>query len=91
MRRRWMLVLVAGLTGVLVCAASARAECGWVLWGQAVDPWNALAAFPLGAWTSRAECEQERLKREQTPAEQRMATYLCLPDTIDPRAPKGRT
>ena len=76
--------------GLLLVAASAGAECAWVLWAQSVDPWNALVALPLGAWPSRDRCEEERKKREQGPEELRMANYMCLPDTIDPRQPPGR-
>jgi hypothetical protein len=90
MTRRSIGTAAAGLLFILGIAVSARAECGWVLWGQTVDPWNALVALPLGAWTSREECERERLKRQQGPAELQMADYRCLPDTIDPRRPKGQ-
>jgi hypothetical protein len=81
---------VAAVLWVLASAAPAHAGCAWVLWGRTVDPWNALVALPLGAWTSRDQCEDERRKREQAPEELRMASYTCLPDTIDPRGPKGK-
>ena len=84
------LVAAGTLLSSLVVAPSAFAECAWVLWGQAVDPWNALAQLPLGAWTTRDACENERLKREQTPPELRMAVYTCLPGTVDPRGPQGK-
>ena len=87
MRRR--LGLAASL-GLLAIASPAGAECAWVLWGQTVDPWNAVVALPLGAWPSRDRCEQERQKREQGPEELRMAAYTCLPDTVDPRRPRGQ-
>ncbi len=61
-----------------------------MLWGQSVDPWHALVALPLGAWPSYDACEQARQRREQAPPELRMARYTCLPDTIDPRAPKTK-
>ena len=73
---------------LLTSAATAYAECAWVLWGQSVDPWNAVVALPLGAWTSRDGCDQEQKKREQAPEELRMLAYVCLPDTVDPRGPK---
>jgi hypothetical protein len=74
---------------LLVAVPPANAQCAWVLWGQTVDPWNALVALPLGAWTSRDDCEAERRNREQVPEELRMARYTCLPDTIDPRKPSS--
>jgi len=82
--------LAGALLILLLSATAAHAECAWVLWGQTVDPWNAVVSLSLGAWRSREECEQERQKREQAPEELRMASYACLPDTIDPRAPKGQ-
>jgi len=83
-------IRIAMFCFLLAFPASAHAECAWVLWGQTVDPWNALVALPLGAWTSRGQCEEERRKREHAPEELRMAGYTCLPDTVDPRVPKGK-
>ena len=85
-RRRWLAIACGG---PLALAALAHAECAWVLWGQTVDPWNAVVALPLGAWNSREQCEQERKKREAGPEELRMAAYTCLPDAVDPRRPKS--
>ncbi|HET6980937.1 MAG TPA: hypothetical protein VFI53_02295 [Myxococcaceae bacterium] len=56
-----------------------------MLWGQTVDPWNGLAALPLGGWPSRDACEQERARREHAPPELRMAAYTCRLDTADDR------
>ncbi len=83
-------VILVALACLFTLAISASAECAWVLWGQTVDPWNASVALPLGAWTSRDECDQERIKRGQEPPELRMAVYVCLPDTVDPRGPKEK-
>ncbi len=90
MTTHWPDLLVASFLCLLAIAPSAHAECAWVLWGQTVDPWNALVALPLRAWTSRDECERERIKREQGPEEIRMAAYTCLPEGVDPRRPKGQ-
>jgi len=84
---RWVRILAAFL--LVVVPTTASATCAWVLWGQTVDPWNAVAALPLGGWPSRDACEQERARREQAPPELRMATYTCLPESVDPRRAKG--
>jgi hypothetical protein len=90
MTKRWPCILTLLLCCLFAFASPVRAACAWVLWGQSVDPWNALVALPLGAWASRDQCEEERRKREQAPEELRMAAYTCLPDTIDPRGPRGQ-
>lgn len=75
---------------LLAAAPSALAECAWVLWGQTQDPWGALEAVELRGGLSREVCEQERSKREKEPPALRMASYSCLPDTVDPRRSKGK-
>jgi hypothetical protein len=63
--------------------APARA---WVLWRPALDSAGQLGPdqwSPVRGYDSRQECE----------AEQRRVTsqsLLCLPDSIDPRGPKGK-
>jgi hypothetical protein len=79
--------LLAGLC-VLALAPSAAAEGAWVLWGHTQDPWGALVSVRLGGWPSRAACEQERSSQENAPPALRMASYSCLPDTIDPPGSK---
>lgn len=73
------------LCGLLALATFTQAGTAWVLWGQTLDPWGALARFPLGRWPSREACEQERARREQEPRERQMASYSCLPDSAGPR------
>ncbi len=88
---------------LLTSAATASAECAWVLWGRittinpATDLWNV-----LGAYESRNACERDRpateqeltkgaveLTRRAHPDAKIAASVLCLPDTVDPRGPKG--
>ena len=85
----WLRALVVMLC-LLAPAPSALAECAWVLWGQTQDPWGALEAVRLRGELSREVCEQERSKREREPLALRMASYSCLPDTVDPRRSKGQ-
>jgi hypothetical protein len=71
---------------VLASAATARAECAWVLWwakgsgelGSHLD-WE-----PQSAYTREEAC-----KRGLTGGRQLFPDYAfrCLPDTVDPRAP----
>jgi hypothetical protein len=83
--------LPATFCSLFVLATSASAEGAWVLWGQTQDPWGAVAVVRLGGGLSREACEQERNNREKDPPEAlRMAAYSCLPDTVDPRGPKGK-
>jgi hypothetical protein len=63
--------------------SSARA---WVLWNPVVDAQGqpvADAWSPAGGFESQAQCEAE--KRRAT-----TGSPVCLPDTIDPRGPKGK-
>jgi len=81
---------VATLCSLLAFVSSASAEGPWVLWGQIQDPWGALEAVRLGGELSQEACEQERSHREKDPPALRMASYSCLPDTMDPRGPRGK-
>ncbi len=74
------------LCAVLALATFTQAGSVWVLWGQTLDPWGALAVFPLERWPSREACEQERARREREPRELQMASYSCLPDSAGPRS-----
>ena len=68
---------------LLASAATAHAECAWVMWfsseatGQRV--WTPVAGYPSAAACYKA-LENERYASLNT----------CLPDTVDPRGPKGK-
>ena len=82
----WLLIFTAvicGLTIVLVLAdfgALRRAphEGASVLWWNSAGMWE-----PIRAWPTRQKCEED--KPHGTTALQ----WRCLPDTVDPRGPKG--
>ena len=90
MRRHWQSIVLA-LCCSLALAASASAECAWVLWTQTLDQ---KARFVQGEWhlaqgySVREECIQamERLERR---AVANSVSTMCLPETVDPRGPKG--
>jgi len=48
--------------------------------------------FPRNAYATRDQCEEGRAQQEQTQKQNKpelAVVYLCLPDTVDPRGPKG--
>jgi hypothetical protein len=67
----------------LLTATSASAECAWVLWSSSALS-NPLRWDPIGAFDTKAECETQGL------AIKSVAVFRCLPDTVDPRGPKGK-
>jgi hypothetical protein len=92
-------VMLGALLCGLTLAASASAGCAWVLWS---GEWSGTKVEPLNmterAFDSKAECEEERrtivmLVRSAEGASGKKSTrghwYACLPDTVDPRAPKA--
>lgn len=88
-------IMLAALC-LLAAAAPAFAECAWVLWVAAVGG-DGTRALPAMAFETRADCEKEGIDRDrrlrpEDRAKEGMRGYLiCLPDTVDPRGPKGGT
>jgi len=92
--------------GLSLSAAPAFAECAWVLWrndprpvegrpGYVWPQWQIVDAFTgmggnIGPMMAQSKCE-DRKKQEALALPAKSRTELsCLPDTIDPRGPKGR-
>src|SRR2546426_801310 len=85
---------------LLISVVTANAECAWIVWSNIVvsgsDKW-----VPVQATGSRQECgtimdrktKFEDYVREQYRAAGRTlsadVSYLCLPDSVDPRGPKA--
>jgi hypothetical protein len=84
----------AALVAVLLLLASvgtASAECACVLWSRTLtggaEIWGIIGAY---SWDDggKVKCDQDALSF--TKQREGMArVYSCLPDTIDPRGPKG--
>jgi hypothetical protein len=93
-------ILLAALSVLLALATSAYAECAWVIWSETASvhqPYHVLSAHP-----SVGECEKAlsdfvsyHRKDTYTSFGPRMWVsgedkLFCLPDTVDPRGPKGK-
>src|SRR5262245_27071258 len=92
-----LLVLLALLTS----AATAHAQCAWVVWRQTLSDNPAIPKsgnwIPECAFKSKDECSGDiKQKRAAYFSEAQMDVYTyrsgayCLPDTVDPRGPKRK-
>lgn len=78
---------------VLTFTAPAHAECAWVLWlehSYLGTGWKMLEAVP-----DRATCYERKASAERGPRPQQFypettLRYICAPDSVDPRGPKGK-
>ena len=91
---------------VLTAAATAHAECAWVLWEQITSqPWSVKDGFADTDSCQRALRSGIRKSVSRYPGSEDSGgntavlkkasgrvtlTFACLPDTVDPRAPKGK-
>ena len=84
----------------LLCllALATSAECAWVLWVEEPVGSNRWSLASRTAFERKRECDEvqrtltetliEASKRKlRAPTSQ---PYTCLPDTVDPRGPKGK-
>ena len=91
-----MRAVIASILLLLVIVSVAHAECAWVLWlgtGLTYTPFGA-----YGANTGEKDCKEavtplmtDMSKNAKQLGEflKSSSRYLCLPDTVDPRGPKG--
>lgn len=80
---------VLALSLSVALTSSAFADCAWVLWQMGS---HQTATFhPVLAYQTLSECNAGmQREREGMKVLGETKTYRCLPDTIDPRGPKGK-
>jgi len=84
---------------LLTSAAPAHAECAWVLWSATWDDkTNEYQYRYVDSFTKKPACDDEATFRNRNIKEARErygaaglpGVLQCVPDTIDPRGPKGK-
>jgi hypothetical protein len=87
--------LLLTLAVVLFFAGSAAAACAWVLWDIQVPP-NGQTIFTAdSSHETKTACDQLAVEKASrpwnrpSPVMKDFVRFVCFPDTVDPRRPKG--
>lgn len=95
-----MKTLLVALLLLVIGTGTAYAECAWVLWqqlvakdysGQFKKPYEPLEGryATMAAYPDQRTCEAA-LARAIAAKPEGQEVLVCLPDTVDPRGPKGK-
>jgi hypothetical protein len=94
---RWRGIVVAILCGLLSLTTSSSADSAWVLWLGTGTTYTPFGAY--GGTTSEKDCKEAAnqlmadMKKDPKQLGEFLKSssrYLCLPETVDPRGPKGK-
>jgi hypothetical protein len=86
----------AALVGLVVVPGPAAAESAWVLWLGTGSGYTPLGAY--GGGSGEKECKEAAAQmmaamkgnsKQLTDFLKSSSRYVCLPETVDPRGPRG--
>jgi hypothetical protein len=87
----WRAAALATL--LVVLPVQAAAECAWVMWAWTPSETQADGPgvySPVSGHKAISMCNDEKRMRETNPQlVPKGSRFICLPDTVDPRAPRG--